>query len=116
MLQKGMRKFLETNFEMNRLLWCQMVLVPLKTSLITKRRILQYERNNNNIFAIFINGNGYQFIKLQVESFVNYMVRDDTKRNGHCRLTTSPPLRAYPTMGLQIKLPLGSPYAAVYSE
>jgi len=31
-------------------------------------------------------------------------------------MTTSNPLKAYSTMALQIILPIGSPYAAVYSE
>jgi len=44
------------------------------------------------------------------------MVYIDTKMNGHCRMTTSKPLIVYSTMAMQIVLPIGSPYAAIYSE
>jgi len=44
------------------------------------------------------------------------MIREDTKRNGHCRMTMSTELRAYQTTAWQLQFPIGSPYAEIHSK
>ncbi len=49
-------------------------------------------------------------------TLINYVIYEDVKANGHCRMTASPELKAYKSRAYQIGLPHGSPFAATFNE
>ncbi len=55
-------------------------------------------------------------IYFKTTDIVNYIIREDTKANGHCRLTSSPELKEYGSLAFQIGAPIGSPYASAFNE
>lgn len=56
----------------------------------------------------------FQNISLNLSTVT--LSRRTKKRNKRCRLTVSPELRAYPSLAYQFALPIGSPYADIYSK
>ena len=49
-------------------------------------------------------------------TLINYVIYEDAKANGKCRMTASPELKAYKSTAYQIGLPHGSPFAPTFNE
>ncbi len=49
-------------------------------------------------------------------TLINYIIYEDTKSNGKCRLTVSEELKAYNQLPLQIGFPIGHPIVPAFNE
>ncbi len=50
----------------------------------------------------------------KTSQIIDFIIREDTKANGHCRITSSPDLEDLKSVVLQMGYPIGSPYAAIF--
>ena len=53
---------------------------------------------------------------LETSQIIDFIIREDTKANGHCRITSSPDLEDLKSVVLQMGYPIGSPYASLFDE
>ena len=63
----------------------------------------------------------YNFIELkyllfQLELINNYLMKMDNKIKDRCQMAVSPKLEDYPSIAYQFALPIGSPYAEIFSK
>jgi len=49
-------------------------------------------------------------------SLINYIIYQDTKSNGRCRMTVSAELNAYNHLPLQLGFPINSPIATEFDK
>ncbi len=47
---------------------------------------------------------------------INYIIYQDTKANGHCRMTVSTELKEYNHLPFQMGFPIGSPIASAFNR
>ena len=52
----------------------------------------------------------------KTNDIIGYIIREDTKANGHCRLTSSPELKEHGSINFQMAAPIGNTNAPAYNE
>lgn len=52
----------------------------------------------------------------KTSSIIDFIIREDTKANGRCRITSSPDLEDFKSVVLQMGFPIGSPYVPIFDE
>jgi len=58
----------------------------------------------------------YHILLFQVENLNSYLMKVAQKNKGRCQLAVSPKLIDYPSLAFQFGLPIGSPYAEIFSK
>jgi len=52
----------------------------------------------------------------KTSAMVDFIIREETKANGHCRLTSSPIIEDFKSVVLQLGFPFGGPYLSIFDE